>query len=373
MRTRLASVLLALSLGAVAACSPGGGTGGELDGTNWVLRSLANGGVLEIVPDGLYADAHFSGKRVDGFAGCNDYGALARPSGRTLLISQVHSTQKACEDIVMTFESTYLSVLHQSRFFGVLADTLTILGPGGQVIMVFDAAPKNPLLGRWVVDSFENAPGSQTIPLEGTELTAVFGITNVGGSSGCNTYDGVYGTNGTIVRISRLATTRQACADDVMTQEIGLPRRAPGVGHRRAPRTHARASRPERQRDRRDVEARRRAGRIHPAHPVARADRVTDAHADACGERIGATECHPCSDRHADPDPGSDGRTDADPGAHPRTARLDPADVDLRVDECERRSAGHPGLSGHVVHRVRPAGGGMPPLRSRADRRAHGR
>ena len=61
---------------------------GELEGTNWVLRSYANGGTLEIVPEGFYADAHFTGDRVDGFAGCNDYAAIARASGRTLLISK---------------------------------------------------------------------------------------------------------------------------------------------------------------------------------------------------------------------------------------------------------------------------------------------
>jgi len=221
MGVRRLAVLIGLALGVVA-CSPGGGSGGELQGTNWVLRSYANGGTLEIVPEALYADAKFTGARVDGFAGCNDYGAIARASGRTLLISEVHSTQKACDDVSMTFESTYLSVLHESRFYGIRDDVLTIFGAGAQALLVFDAAPQNPLLGKWNVDSFATTPGSQAIPISGTALTAVFGITNVGGSSGCNTYDGIYGTNGTIVKISRLATTRQTCADDVMTQETAF-------------------------------------------------------------------------------------------------------------------------------------------------------
>ena len=221
MRIRRLVILLVLALGAVA-CSPGGGSGGELEGTTWVLRSYANGGTLEIVPEALYADARFSGARIDGFAGCNDYNGLARASGRSLLISQLASTQKACSDVVMTFESTYLTVLHDSRFYGIRANALTIYGDGGQAILVFDAAPQNPLLGSWVVDSYANAPGSQTVPISGTELTAVFGIANVGGSSGCNTYDGAYGTNGTVVRIGRIATTRKICADDVMTQETAF-------------------------------------------------------------------------------------------------------------------------------------------------------
>ena len=221
MPIRRLAVLLVIALGVVA-CSPGDGSGGELQGTNWVLRSYANGGTLEIVPEAFYADAKFTGARVDGFAGCNDYGALARANGRSLLISQAHSTQKACSDAVMTFESSYLTALHESRFFGVRSDMLTIYGSGGQAVLVYDAAPNNPLLGSWVVDSFATAPGSQAVPVAGTELTAVFGITNVGGSTGCNTYDGVYGTNGTMVRISRLATTRKTCADDVMTQETAF-------------------------------------------------------------------------------------------------------------------------------------------------------
>ena len=222
MATRRLAVLLGIAILLVVACSSGGGSGGELQGTNWVLRSYANGGTLEIVPEAFYADAQFGEARVDGFAGCNDYGAIARANGRTLLISQVHSTQKACPDEVMTFEATYLSVLHDSQFFGIRANTLTIFGAGGQAILVYDAAPNNPLLGSWVVDSYATAPGSQVVPIDGTDLTVVFGIANVGGSGGCNTFDGTYGTNGTFVRVGRLATTRMTCAEDVMTQETAF-------------------------------------------------------------------------------------------------------------------------------------------------------
>ena len=174
------------------------------------------------MPEVLYADAEFTAGRVKGFSGCNDYDAIYRDGGRTLLISQAVTTKKACADDVNAFEANYLALLQQSRLFSARSDTLTIFGDGGETILVFDAAPKNPLLGKWNVDSYADAPGSQAVPIEGTELTAVFGIANVGGSSGCNTYDGTYGTNGTVVRIGRLATTRLACPDDVMTQETSF-------------------------------------------------------------------------------------------------------------------------------------------------------
>lgn len=223
---RLAFALALLVI--VAACSSNDGargaldTGGTLEGSTWVLSGYANGGVMELVPEGLYADAQFTSGRVTGFAGCNSYGGVARSGARMLLMSQLSATQAACDDLSMTFESTYLQAMHSSRLYGIRNDRLTILGAGGEAVLVFDAAPRNPLLGRWIVDAYAQAPGSQTIPLEGTELTAVFDLTNVGGSSGCNTYKGVYGTNGTIVAISPLVTTRQACADDVMSQETAF-------------------------------------------------------------------------------------------------------------------------------------------------------
>ena len=81
MRTRLIWALAALAL-VVAACSPGDASGGQLDGTDWVLRSYELDGTLTIVPDNLYADAEFSAQRVRGFAGCNEFDALYRAGGR---------------------------------------------------------------------------------------------------------------------------------------------------------------------------------------------------------------------------------------------------------------------------------------------------
>ena len=221
MKLRHLAVLVAVLLLA-AACTAGAGTGGQLEGSRWVLRSYDNAGTLTIVPDTVYADAQFSAQRVKGFSGCNDYDALYRAAGRTLLISSPAVTLKACSEVVSAFETTYLALLDQSRLYGTRRDTLTIYGPGGLVLLVFDAAPENPLLGRWNVDSYATTPGSQVATLAGTELTAVFGIVHVSGSAGCNTYDGTYGTNGTVVAIGRLATTQKACPDDVMQQEAAF-------------------------------------------------------------------------------------------------------------------------------------------------------
>ena len=221
MKTRLIAVLVVVA-GLVAACSSGEGTGGQLDGTKWILRSYLVDSTLTLVPDTEYADAEFDASRVSGFGGCNRYDALYRTGGRTLFITDPASTLMACVEPSMDFETAYLALLGQSRFFTARANTLTIYGPGGETLLVFDAAPENPLLGRWVVDSYSNAPGSVVAVLPGTELDVVFGIGNVAGFAGCNQFSGTYGTNGNVVRIGQLATTRIACADDVMTQETAF-------------------------------------------------------------------------------------------------------------------------------------------------------
>ena len=198
MIIRRLTALVAVAL-LVAACSTAGaaddptadGDGGELGATTWVLQSYLAGGALTIVPDDLFVDAEFRSSRVTGFSACNTYDAIYRTGGRMLLISQPVVTRLACEGPPGDLEAAYLALLQQSRFYNVTRDTLTIRGPDLAVLLVFDAAPANPLLGPWVVECLRDArraPSPRRSPAP--TLTAVFGLAKVGGSSGCNTYTG---------------------------------------------------------------------------------------------------------------------------------------------------------------------------------------
>jgi heat shock protein HslJ len=183
MRTRGIALLAGLAL-LISACSAGPGTGGELQGTDWVLRSYQQDGELTLVPDGSYADATFDTQRVSGFGGCNNFNALYRSGGRTLFVSQPATTLMACPDEQMTLEQTYLGLLQQSRFYSAHILTLTIYGAGGETLLVFDAAPRNPLRGAWQVTDYQTAPGSVSAVLPGTQLDVTFGLTSVGGFAG---------------------------------------------------------------------------------------------------------------------------------------------------------------------------------------------
>ncbi len=221
MRTRGFAFLAALAL-LITACSAGPGTGGQLEGTDWVLRSFQQDGELTIVPDGLYADANFGTQRVNGYSGCNTYNAVYRAGGRTLLISQAAVTFMACSEEQMAFEQTYLGLLQDSRFYTARTLTLTVFGSGGEPLLVFDAAPRNPLRGAWQVTDYQTSPGSVSAVLPGTEMDVTFGLTTVSGFAGCNSFSGTYGTNSNIVRVGMLATTRLACEQAVMDQETAF-------------------------------------------------------------------------------------------------------------------------------------------------------
>jgi heat shock protein HslJ len=217
---RIAALAALVTL--LAGCTPGAGAGGTLEATHWILDSYLEGDSLRIAPDGFYADAEFDVARVSGFSGCNSYDALYRANGRLLLVSMPATTLMACDQATMDLEQTYLGLLEGSRSYSVRRDTLTVFDADRRPALIFDAAPRNPLLGRWWVDSYSTSPGTVVAVAEGTTLDATFALATVGGSAGCNTYSGTYGTNGEVVRIGPLATTRLACDTDVMDQETAF-------------------------------------------------------------------------------------------------------------------------------------------------------
>jgi len=215
------SLLIAFASFLLAACSAGPGSGGVIEGTEWILRSYADGDTLAIVPETQYADAEFDRSRVTGLSGCNNYNAVYRQGGRTLLISQPALTLMACDEESMAFEQTFIANLQASRFYSVKRETLTIFGAKGATLLVFDAATRNPLLGTWDVTSF--ADGNSVVsPPEDVRLEVVFGLASIGGFSGCNSFSGTYGTNGNYVRISRLATTKVACDETATAVETAF-------------------------------------------------------------------------------------------------------------------------------------------------------
>jgi len=153
------SLLIAFASFLLAACSAGPGSGGVIEGTEWILRSYADGDTLAIVPETQYADAEFDRSRVTGLSGCNNYNAVYRQGGRTLLISQPALTLMACDEESMAFEQTFIANLQASRFYSVKRETLTIFGAKGATLLVFDAEQ----VGR-TADAHRREPRERLVP-----------------------------------------------------------------------------------------------------------------------------------------------------------------------------------------------------------------
>jgi len=209
----------AMALSALA-CSASGGTGGTIDGTSWKLTSYSVSGTSTNVPAGVVVDAHFAGDRVSGFGGCNAYGGTATISGSTIKISDVFSTQMACEGDGSTVETAYLANLANAATFTATADALTIFDSSGKSILVYAAGAANPIEGFWNVTGYNNGNEAVVSPIAGTTLTANFTPGGeVGGSAGCNDYSGTYKLDGTNLTVGPLMSTKKACDQTIMDQE----------------------------------------------------------------------------------------------------------------------------------------------------------
>ncbi len=370
MRLRPIALFLIASafLGACSSAGSGSGSGGTLEGTTWVLRSYEQAGELVLVPEAEYADAEFRASRVGGFGGCNDFTAAYRAGGRTLLISQTAATRAACAEEAMAFEGAYLALLDSSRFFTSRRDTLTIYDEIGSTILVFDAAPRNALLGRWQVDSFETSPGTVSAILPDTELEVVFGIGSVGGFAGCNSFSGTYGTNGNVVRVGQLATTRIACAQEVMDQEAAFLEALQGIAliEPRADSVNLT-----------DLDGALAVALIRPGAAAAEASPSPGASAPSLvihtvGAPVGDTSAdedgHAGAERHA----GAHDRAERSGTVHRADRRAEPA-ADcgaMRPRDDRWRDRRDHRLPGQLVHRDRAGRSRVPLLRPGADRGA---
>lgn len=206
------------------AASPGasasaGGTGGTIDGVQWRLTKLPQGGSLVDVPAGVVADARFDAGRVAGTGGCNQFTGPATVDGASLEIGPLASTEMACQGAAGDVEQVYLANLAAATSFTATADALSLYDSTGAEILVFTAGPENPLVGEWTVTGYNNGRQAVTSPINGTTLTATFTEDQVSGSSGCNTYNGAYTLDGDQLKIGPLASTMKACEQAIMDQE----------------------------------------------------------------------------------------------------------------------------------------------------------
>jgi heat shock protein HslJ len=135
---------LALILGALILSGCGPGAADDLVGSEWVLLSLNDNGLIENTSITL----SFEEKSLGGSAGCNSYSG-GRDSGKyvatdegLLTIPPLAVTEMFCSEPegVMEQEEAYIRALHDAATYQVIEGRLEIAGANGQTTLVF--APK---------------------------------------------------------------------------------------------------------------------------------------------------------------------------------------------------------------------------------------
>jgi heat shock protein HslJ len=203
------------SAGGVAA-APGGS---PLDGTAWVLASLAG----HPVPGSPTATLQFEGGRLSGTDGCNRFSAGYSATGSALEVSpQVVSTRMACPAEVEAKARAFLAALTGAKRYRLQGARLELLAADGATLAALDAQSQVLAGTSWRATGINNGRQAVVSVVNGTTVTLSFGADgDVSGLGGCNHYSGYYEANGSHVTIDRIAVTAMSCADPpgVMEQE----------------------------------------------------------------------------------------------------------------------------------------------------------
>ena len=204
----------------VAAGSGGGATAATaqpLEGTAWRLESLPGKDAKAFGAARQPLTVRFEAGRVSGFSGCNRLVGSYKVEAGVLTLSQLAGTMMACPEPAMALESAFRAALAGPLRYVVTGDRLSLKPASGEPLVFVAQVQK--LDGGWQVNGFNNGRDA-VVGLKGdAPITLAFEKGAVSGDAGCNTVRGTYAVDGQRVKIGPLATTRKACAEEVMTQE----------------------------------------------------------------------------------------------------------------------------------------------------------
>lgn len=209
-----------------AAAAPAPASPPGLDGTAWMLASLAG----RPVPADAGATLRFEGDRVSGSDGCNRFAGPWAGRGAALSIGpNLAATRRACPEPQGALATDFGRALAAARGWRIDGATLVLLGEGGATLAAFAPQPTGLAGTTWQVHAYNTGRGAvtgvATGPDAGARLTIEFGTAGgVRGSAGCNTYSGNWTETAGRVSIGPLRTTRMVCATpaDVMEREAAF-------------------------------------------------------------------------------------------------------------------------------------------------------
>lgn len=190
----------------------GGASGkGSLAGSSWVLTDAAPGGRPPTLD-------FLAGGRLTGSTGCNNVAGSYRQSGSgsALSITLGPMTKVACTDpAAQSQEDRILADLPKIQSFSRSGSTLELQGSGGTTLLTYQVVSQDLAGTSWTATGVNNGRGGVESTDQTGQLTAAFGTDGtVSGNAACNTFTGSYGSDGTTISITGLASTTRACEPD---------------------------------------------------------------------------------------------------------------------------------------------------------------
>lgn len=203
--------------------SPTGG-GGPVDAAGeWRLQRGTNAGTaIPIVPD---ADITLlvEGSSVSGRSACNQYGGEVVVRDGVVQFGDLYMTEMACAEPIMASEAAYHAALAKVRSAARDGDSLTLSGPG--VELVFGAvapAPTAALVGTpWILDSIISGDAVSSVMGDPAELLLV-PDGSLSGTTGCRAFTARYTATERDLVVSDLVLDAVACPADLAAQDAAV-------------------------------------------------------------------------------------------------------------------------------------------------------
>lgn len=199
-----------------------------LDQTLWRLTSIGDS-EINIDPT---ASIGFGEGEIGGTTGCNSFGGGYRvvPDSDAISIGPLRSSLAACSSEALAVrERAMMASLQVAARYKITGGGMELMTANGEVLSVYETIEPALADTAWTVIGYNTGTQAVRSVISGVELSLEFDESeNVSGSSGCNTFSGIFETSGeyTVVggqmlNIGELASTKVACLqpEGVMEQE----------------------------------------------------------------------------------------------------------------------------------------------------------
>lgn len=184
-----------------------------LAGTQWEWVTLAGDNVLSEMPATIAFDDE---SRATGNTGCNLFNASYTAEGERLSFGEALLTRRACMDETLADqEMKFLDALAAATAFRLAEDSLTITTNEGEELVFTRMMTLTDT--EWTLTTLT---GEDVLTDTTITLTFDAGEGRIFGDSGCNRYNGSYSADAETLSITQVISTRMACPEPIMAQEM---------------------------------------------------------------------------------------------------------------------------------------------------------